>query len=71
MDLDDSYSEKDKHYIRTMGKYLYAVASGKLEYSGSPSLERFVEVAQGKASARTDVETAWSKFIEDYPRYRK
>ncbi len=71
VDFNDSYSEKDKHYIRTMGKYLYAVAGGKLEYSGSPSLERFVEVAQGKASARTDVETAWSKFIEDYPRYRK
>ncbi len=69
VDLDEDYSKKEKHYIRTMGKYLYAVASGRLEYLGSPTLERFVKVAQGEVKAKTDVEGAWSKFIVDYPRY--
>ncbi|MGI9294128.1 MAG: alpha/beta fold hydrolase, partial [Pseudomonadales bacterium] len=69
IDLDDSYSEKEKYYIRTMGKYLYSVVSGRLEYLGNPTLERFVKVSQGKAKAKTDVERAWSKFVKDYPRY--
>lgn len=69
VDLDDGYSEKEKYYIRTIGKYLYAVASGKLEYGRSPVLERLVKVAHGKVTAKSTVEKAWSKFIEDYPRY--
>jgi len=69
VDLDNHYSAKEKHYIRSMGKYLYALASGTLYTLGSPVLERFVEVARGKAKAKSDPETAWIKFVSDYPQY--
>ncbi len=71
VDLGNHYTEKEKYYIRIMGKYLYGLASGTLNTLGSSELERFVEVAQGKAKAKSDPETAWLKFVKDYPQYRR
>ncbi len=48
VDLDARYSEKEKHYMRTMGRYFFSVANGRIEYSGSRTLERFVKVLQGE-----------------------
>ncbi len=69
VDLDDTYTDKDKYYIRTMGNFMSLLANGTLDTLGDPVLEHFVQVAQGRAKARTDAETAWVKFTEDYPHY--
>jgi len=65
--LDDSYSEKDRYYIRTIGKYLFSIANGTLDSIGHPDLEHFVAVSKGRAKARTEIERLWLKFVEDYP----
>jgi triacylglycerol esterase/lipase EstA (alpha/beta hydrolase family) len=69
--LNESYTDKEKYYIRTRGKYMSMLADGTLDTLGDQTLEHFVEVAQGRAEAKTDAETAWLKFSQDYPRYAK
>ena len=69
VDLDADYTDTEKHFIRTMGKFMSLLANGTLGTLGDPVLEHFVQVAQGKAKARTDTETAWIKFSQDYPNY--
>ena len=69
VDLDASYTDKEKYYIFTMGNFMSLLANGTLDTLGDPVLEHFVQVAQGNAKARTNAETAWLKFILDYPRY--
>jgi triacylglycerol esterase/lipase EstA (alpha/beta hydrolase family) len=66
--LDESYTDKEKYFIQTRGKYMSLLADGTLDTLGNPVLEHFVEVAQGRAKAETDAETAWQKFSRDYPR---
>jgi pimeloyl-ACP methyl ester carboxylesterase len=67
--LGEGYTAKEKYFIRTRGKYMSLLADGTLDTLGEPTLEHFVEVAQGRAEARTDAETAWLKFSRDYPNY--
>jgi pimeloyl-ACP methyl ester carboxylesterase len=67
--LDESYTDKEKYFIRTRGKYMSMLAEGALGTVDIPTLEHFVAVAQGRARAKTDAETAWVKFSQDYPRY--
>jgi len=67
--LDESYSGKEKYFIRTRGKYMSLLADGTLDTLGDTTLEHFVDVAQGRAEAATDAETAWLKFSRDYPHY--
>jgi pimeloyl-ACP methyl ester carboxylesterase len=69
VDLDASYSDTEKHFIRTMGNYMALLANGTLDPLGDPILEHFVLAVQGEAKAKTDPETAWLKFIQDYPYY--
>ena len=45
------------------------LANGTLDPLGDPILEHFVLAVQGEAKAKTDPETAWLKFIQDYPHY--
>ncbi len=66
MVLDEGYTAKEKYYIRAKGKFMSLLADGTLDTLGDPTLEHFVEVAQGRAKARTDAETAWLKFSQDY-----
>lgn len=70
-ELTDRYSPMEKHLILSMGKYLAALANGTLGTLGSAELQRFVKVAQGQAEAKSDAETAWRKFISDYPNYAR
>lgn len=68
-ELDSRYSDKEKHLVRTTAKYMSALATGTLNPMDLPVLEHFVDVAQGKAKPETDAETAWQKFIHNYPRF--
>jgi hypothetical protein len=67
--LDEDYTDKEKYFIRTRGKYMSLLADSTLGTLDDTTLEHFVEVAQGRAKARTDAETAWLKFSQDYPHY--
>ena len=67
LDLDQRYTDQEKYIIRTRGKYMSLLADGTLDTLGDKTLEHFVEVAQGRAEAKTDAETAWLKFRQDYP----
>ena len=69
VDLDATYTDREKYFIRTMGKYMSLLANGTLGTLEDPVLEHFVQVALGRAKARTDAETAWIKFSRDYPQY--
>jgi uncharacterized protein YifE (UPF0438 family) len=66
IDLDDGYSDIEKYVIRAIGKYLTALSSGKLD-AVEQRQAHFVKVSQGKAKALNVVETAWLKFVRDYP----
>ena len=65
--LGEGYTDKEKYFIRTRGKYMSLLADGTLDTLGDKTLENCVAVAQGRA--RTDAETAWLKFSQEYPRY--
>ncbi|MDH3465690.1 MAG: alpha/beta hydrolase [Gammaproteobacteria bacterium] len=69
--FDSSYSDREKYFIRKMGRYLSALANGILDSLGDPLLEHFVMASQGKVQAKTDPEVAWLKFIKDYPHYKE
>lgn len=69
--FDSSYSDREKYFLRKMGRYLSALANGMLDSLGDPVLEHFVKASQGKVRAKTDPEVAWLKFIKDYPHYKE
>ncbi len=66
IDLGDGYNDFEKYVIRTVGKYLAALSSGKLDPIDQRQAH-FVKVSQGKAKALAVVETAWIKFVKDHP----
>ena len=63
--LNNSYSDLEKRMIRHYGKYLRAMANGKIK--PVPLNESFVAVAQGRSKPSTYIDTAWLKFKNDYP----
>ncbi len=65
VELDSSYSEMEKAVIQRMGIYLRALANGKLE--PIPLNEPFLAVVRGRSEPVNAVDTAWLKFIKDYP----
>ena len=69
VELNDTYSDMDKYFVRTLGKFMALLANGTLDPLGEPTLEHFVAVAQGREAASTDAEKAWLKFSYDYPDY--
>jgi hypothetical protein len=69
VELNGNYTDKEKYYIRTMGHFIALLANGTLDTLGDPVLEHFLQVAHGRAKASTDAETAWMKFVLDYPDY--
>jgi len=71
IELDERYSDREKHFIHKRGKYMASLASGELDSLGDPLLEHFVKVSQGRAEPETDAEAAWLKFSEDYPQYEQ
>lgn len=69
VELDATYTDREQHFIHTMGHFMALLANGTLSTLGDPVLEHFVQAAQGEAEAKTGPETAWLKFIQDYPQY--
>lgn len=69
VELDHRYSDREKFIIREAGKYLSALADGRLEPVAALGQQHFIQVARGQVRAVSEVEQVWSKFIEDYPEY--
>lgn len=69
IELDETYTDREKHFIHTMGKFMSLLANGTLNTLGDPILEHFVLVANGLAKATTDPETGWLKFSRNYPQF--
>jgi triacylglycerol esterase/lipase EstA (alpha/beta hydrolase family) len=66
VELDNKYNDIEKYIIRTIGKYLAALSSKNIE-AVDQRQAHFVKVSQGKADPLTVVETAWLKFVKDFP----
>ncbi len=65
-ELDDSYSARQKYSIRYVGRYLQALASGRLEPVEADQAH-FVLVSRGLAAPVSFVEEAWLKLVADHP----
>lgn len=65
--LDSRYSALQKYSIQVYGRYLAAIAAGKLE-AIDPLQARFARLARGEAPAESELEVGWARFRADYPR---
>lgn len=66
VDLGDRYNNKEKYFIKFLGKYLAALWQRKLK-AITPFQQHFVDVFHGTASASHIAEKAWVKFSKEYP----
>ncbi|HEX5055449.1 MAG TPA: DUF413 domain-containing protein [Gammaproteobacteria bacterium] len=66
VELGPHYTPLEKFYIRNMGFFMDALASGELAPLQSTQ-QHFVATLRGEASPRGEMETAWMKFIHEYP----
>jgi pimeloyl-ACP methyl ester carboxylesterase len=66
VELGPHYTRMEAFYIRNMGFFMEAIASGMLRPLDS-SQEHFLRAARGEVTPAGDVETAWLKFSRDYP----
>ncbi|OHB32147.1 MAG: hypothetical protein A2X84_03535 [Desulfuromonadaceae bacterium GWC2_58_13] len=66
VDLGESFSPMEKHFIRHYGHFLAALASGKVA-PGDPFQEHFVQAFRGEVLPNAPAETAWIKFSSMAP----
>ncbi len=66
VELGPDYTAMEAYCIHNMGFYMEAIASGALKPM-HPSQEHFRRAARGEVSAEGPAETAWIKFVRDYP----
>jgi hypothetical protein len=66
VDLGKGFSPMERHFIRSMGHWLEALASGSIT-SFHPAQEHFVQVCKGEKTPENEIETAWLKFVREYP----
>lgn len=66
VELGDSYNEREKYMINVLGKYMAALWKGKL-VPVTTFQRHFIKLSQGNANASHFAETAWLKFITEYP----
>lgn len=64
--LSDAYSPLQKYSIRTIGRYLDALAAGRLAPIDEFQ-ERFMRVLHGELEPETEVEKGWMRFMKEYP----
>ena len=65
--LSDAYSPLSRYFIRSIGKYLVALATGKIEPI-SLSQEHFIQVVKGQKEATNKEEEGLLKFINEFPK---
>ena len=66
VELGKDYTPLEKYFIRTLGHWMDALASGIVS-PFDPDMEHFVQVCRGEKSPEIDIETAWLKFNKEYP----
>ncbi len=66
VELGPNYTPLEAHFIRNLGLYMKAVASGALAPL-EPVQEHFVRAVRGEVSPDNELETAWIKFSREYP----
>jgi Protein of unknown function, DUF len=64
--LPDSYSDREKYAIHTIGKYISALARGLIQPIDQYG-EHFLRVLNGKEKPDLFTESAWLKFRSDFP----
>jgi pimeloyl-ACP methyl ester carboxylesterase len=69
VELGSHYTPLEKFYIRNMGFFMNALASGELAPL-QPSQKHFVAALRGETSPRGEMETGWMKFAREYPDQR-
>ena len=66
VELGPLYTPIEAYFIHNIGFFMEAMASGEL-IPFHPSQEHFVKAIRGDLLPDSPVETAWIKFIQDYP----
>jgi len=66
VDLGKEFSPMERHFIRSIGHWLEALASGAISPFHSDQ-EHFVQVCKGEKTPENEIETAWLKFVREYP----
>jgi pimeloyl-ACP methyl ester carboxylesterase len=69
MTLGEAYSPTVQYMIRSFGKYVMALTKGTIIPIDSEQ-ERFIAVANGEKTPRTDLEKSWLKFISEHPEFK-
>lgn len=64
--LGPHYTPMEAHFIHNIGFLMEAMAAGKLAPI-HPSQEHFVKAVRGELPPDSPVETAWIKFLAEYP----
>ena len=64
--LGDGYDAWGLHAIRNFGRWLEALASGRIAPI-DPYHHHFLQVCRGEASPDTPIEKTWLRFIKEYP----
>ena len=64
--LVGDYSPIGRYCIRFVGRWLEALAAGRIAPI-DPQHQHFVQVVRGEAEAETPVEKDWLRFIQEYP----
>jgi len=64
--LPDSYSDQEKYAIHNLGKFLNALAKGRIQPADKYEV-RFVAVMNGEREPSLFTESAWLKFRRDFP----
>lgn len=66
VNLGEEYDPWGKHAIRNFGRWLEALAAGRIA-PVDPYHDHFVQVCRGEASPDTPIEKAWLRFTREYP----
>lgn len=66
VELGDDYSSLEKYSIQIYGRWMDALASGIIA-PFHPAQVHFIQVCRGEKSPENPTETAWLKFIKEYP----
>ncbi len=64
--LGKEFSPMERYCIRTMGYWLEALSSEAVTPL-DPVQRHFVQVCRGEKSPENEIETAWLKFVGEYP----
>lgn len=68
VDLGSHYTALEAYYLHHYGAYLQAMAEGVIQPMDAVQ-ERFVRAVTGQALPESELESAWIKFIREFPEH--